>query len=54
MSTHETEPVDITAHRPVWIDDVPTGWCECGKPWPCPTASQEQDDTDAMAAGNFV
>ena len=20
-------------HKPVWDDDVPTGWCSCGKPW---------------------
>ena len=22
------------SHRPEWIDDVPTGWCECGKAYP--------------------
>jgi hypothetical protein len=25
---------DAETHRPEWLDDVPTGWCACGKPWP--------------------
>jgi uncharacterized protein YbdZ (MbtH family) len=24
----------VTGHRPEFADDVPTGWCECGKPYP--------------------
>jgi hypothetical protein len=25
---------DAATHRPEWLDDVPTGRCECGKAWP--------------------
>jgi len=27
-------PPDAPGHRPQWIDGVPTGWCECGAPYP--------------------
>jgi len=31
-------------HRPVWVDDVPTGECECGKPYPHEAAAGPRDE----------
>lgn len=34
------KPLEVLAamstHRPVWVDDVPTGWCQCGESHPHP------------------
>lgn len=33
---NEALAANAAEHRLVMEDDVPTGWCECGKPYPCP------------------
>jgi hypothetical protein len=40
-----------TRHRPEWLDDVPTGWCECGLSWPCTALANASADTDGSQDG---
>ena len=34
FAQHARRASVVPGHRPEWLDDVPTGWCECGKKYP--------------------